>query len=440
MLTIRGWTFTLASLGALLLGLFTLNLLPLIIGSFLVFFVASELLAFGRAARTISPAWFRVERVHTTEQLNAGGVGTVELRLFHPAPVGFPAEVFDVHPSVFEIVSGSPRLSTWWTPNAVFTLAYAFRARARGAYQVGPVVVVVHDPLGFAYRTVVLEARAEVRVTPAAPNVSLRRMGLHLVTRALGATPVPRRGYGTEFRSLRPYQVSDDYRTIAWRRSTAGRYFVREFEQESRQDFVLLVSLSQRMDAGLTGRTALDQACEAGALLVQYVPRGGDRLGLLTMGDRVETWIPPSRGASHAQRITTTLTRSRPTAAAFDLAAALAYLARQLRQPTHVFAFTAPPESFGHLGGVFRRYQSFASSGHRLYLFTPELSEFYPPLSDPQQQAFFHLACLDQYYKERAFRTVVEREGIPVLSFDRQGASTRLLALYQRIHTWGFAR
>jgi uncharacterized protein (DUF58 family) len=435
MLTPRGKGLVLGAIAGMGVALFTLNLLLIMIAVFAVTFVAIELLAFGRVARTISPRWFTVERLDVTRSLSAGGLGVVRLRIAHPAPIPFTVELFDSIPNVVDVVRGSARLTTWWPRNGEFVLTYAFRARARGTHLLGPTVVVVHDPLGLAFRVVELDSRAEITVAPATPRVTLSRTAFRLATRSIGSVSVPRRGYGTEFRALRPYQPHDDYRSIAWRRSTPDHLIVREFEQESRQDFLIAISLARDMDVGIDGETAVDRACEAGVLLTQYVPRGGDQLGVATVGAEPREFLAPGRGALQTLRITDILTGVAATEPRTDLAGLLRGLSARLRRPTHVFAFTHVDDRIVEISGslgLFRR------AGHRLYLFPPDIPGFYPPIEQPDRQAVLELLRSRERRRSLAQWRTAQRLGIPVAPYDRRGIGTRLFTLYQQIHIWGW--
>ncbi|MEM0129182.1 MAG: DUF58 domain-containing protein [Thermoplasmata archaeon] len=438
MLTRGGWAWIGAALGGLLLGVATLNLLPIALALVALGFGLAEVALFERSARRLGWATIRAERRVLTERLSAGESGATEVTITPSSalrPVYVTVE--DSIPSLLEVVRGRERLATWWSGSAPITLAYAFRFRARGQYVIGPTVLVARDPLGFASRTLRLATEGSVAVSPAAPEVALRRSVLRLATRTLGATPVARRGYGTEFRSLREYQVGDDYRAIAWRRSRAGTVWVREFEQESRQDFLIAIDLAPEMAAGPVGATALDRACEAGMLLGRYVPRGGDRLGLATFRDgRTDRFVPPDRGDHHLMRITEALSTVTTAPGGASLAEVTTELARRLRQPTHVFLFAPAPPDLGLVPSL----ASFRRAGHRLYCFSPETADLPEDPSEPTGRPYLRLAREAQRELDDRRRKALTRQGIPVYPYDRRGAVVRLLALYQQIHAWGVGR
>lgn len=191
------------------------------------------------------------------------------------------------------------------------------------------------------------------------------------------------------------------------------------------------------MGAGQLAATALDYACEAGMLLAQYVPRGGDRIGLLLLGGDGSAYIPPGRGPLHTMRIREALSVASVGGTTPEFATVLRNLPSHLSQPTHVFAFAPIPED---LGPALAGLSTFRDAGHRLYFFPPDLAGMYPPFPEASRQAFLELAEASERRRLAGLRSGLERFGVPVHPYDRQGAGSRLLALYQQIHTWGMGR
>lgn len=434
MLTSRGGVLALAAIAAVLVAAFSLNLILIVLAVFVVAFLGAELLLFAAAARTIALSWFTVRRDAGPTRVASGGLARASVRIEHAGRVAFRAKVADVVPDLFDVVDGAAAVEGWWPADGALELAYVFRPRARGIYTLGPTVLLAQDALGLAYRRIEIGTPTEVRVSPASPQVTLRRSTLKLAVRPIGGVPVSRRGYGTEFRALRPYLHGDDYRAIAWRRSQQGRLYVREFEQESRQDFLLVISLAQEMNAGRVGETALDRACEAGMLLAQYVPRGGDQFGLLLLDPSLGQFLPPSRGTLHSLKITEALTTAGASPESPDLATLLRALSVRLRRPTHVFVFAPLPEAIGTTMAAFAQFRA---AGHRLYLFPPDVAGLYPPFPELARHALFEFTATFERAREARLAGTMQSVGIPVYRFDRTGAAPRLLALYQQIHNWG---
>ncbi len=438
MIARRGWEGIAAALGALLIGLYALNPVLELVAVAMSAFVLTEMLVFEWRFRDFGPERFRSARSAGPRRLPTDGDLATSVELIYPKGPGFQAEIYDVVPEAFDVVKGATGVRTWIAPGSTVRLSYTTRPRVRGAYQQGPTVVVARDAFGFCYRATTIRTERPLMVVP--PNIAgrLGSLGLALFTRFQSGLSIRRRGYGTEFRALRPYQPSDDIRHVAWKRSTMTNMVVREFDQESRQEFLLALDLTTAMDAGRWGRNALDVSVEAAALLTHLIGRGGeDRIGLLTFADGVFQYVPPGRSPAHLRRIIDNLALAAHRPGSCPLPALLAEVTRRLRYRTHVFVFTASEPSLDGLG---RAYASLRAHGHRPYIFLPDRSAFYP---DPTTDGSGRPMAWARDEERRRFHGVlatVRSEGIPVFPFDRRGAGDRVLFAYTQIRAWGSAR
>lgn len=259
-------------------------------------------------------------------------------------------------------------------------------------------------------------------------------MGQRLRTRWMGASTLRHRGYGTEFRSIRPYLPFDDIRSIAWKRSGQGKLFIREYEQESRQDFVLLFDVGRAMNAGMVGQTALDRAVEAALVLVAFVGRQDDRIGVLAYDQRPVVYLPPDHGATHRSLLTNALCSIGPTMQSFNLSGAIERLGHDLSARAHLLLFSALSTNFStfhsRAAGLFAR-------GHRLHAFVPQLPSFYPVPVGPVAQSLLRLPEEAETQRIQAAMAYLRTEGVPTVPYDRRGAVSRVLTVYSRIRTWG---
>ncbi len=438
MITRRGWEAVAGALGALLLALYSLNLVLELVAVAAIAFVLTEMIGFEAAHRTLGPARFESRRDPGPRRVPADGEVPTTVELTYRGRVPFRAEVFDVVPDAFDPIRGSSRALTWIVPGATVRLAYAYRPRVRGAYVVGPTVVVARDAFGFCVRTTALRTDRALTVVPPSIAGRLGRLGVALFTRFQAGLSVRRRGYGTEFRGLRPYQPSDDIRHVAWKRSTLRQLVVREFDQESRQDFVVALDLSSGMRAGLWGRSALDVSVEAAALLTNLIARGGeDRMGFLSYAGGVFQFLGPGRGPGHFRRIVDNLALADHRAGAFSLPDLLVQASRRLRGPTHLFIFSALD---GNMEGLRAANANLRAHGHHPYLFVANRGGFYPaPEEAPPTQAMEWAIAADRG-RLRSSLAVTRSEGLPSFTFDRRGAGDRVLYAYTQIRAWGWAR
>jgi uncharacterized protein (DUF58 family) len=137
------------------------------------------------------------------------------------------------------------------------------------------------------------------------------------------------RGGGVEFEDSRPYVPGDDLRTLDWNAlARTGVPHVKRFREERDQTLVLAVDVSASMAFGSGGRSKIQTAAHAAALLGAAAARAGDRLGLIVFDARVRTRIAPARGEAQLWRVLRTLAaEAAQPGGATDLAAALGELA-----------------------------------------------------------------------------------------------------------------
>jgi len=433
MLAPRGWGALGGGLGTLLLGFYSLNLLLLVLGTVFTGFVLAALLWFSTTTRGFGPADFVYERYQNSAEVIVGDLGSMGLRLEHRGRAGFFAEIFDSHPDSLEIAAGSPRLMTWWAPGAERRLVYAFRPVRRGGFLLGPTVVVAHEPFGFAFRVCTVENPWTVDATLRVPVVSSGPSAFEQDRRIEGGINLPIRGRGTEFRSLRDYETSDDIRTVAWKRSTMGRLYVREFERETPQDIVLLIDTGWRMSAGNVGSTALDRAVETASLVVRYALLRADRVGLLLWSGRPDLFVPVGRGSDLAAALRRGLTEAAPGPGVFEGYGAFEFLGSRLTGPAHVIVFAAP-ERWAERDS--EAYRNLTRLGHRPYFFLPDLPEMYAALGEETARRVSTLVDAPENGRRDQVVGAVEALGAPVFVYGRDGPMDAMTELSERIRAF----
>ncbi len=111
----------------------------------------------------------------------------------------------------------------------------------RGLYRENGFQFTSRFPFGFAERRAKVTLLAEVLVYPELRSFHLENS---VFAELLAEAEARRRGRGTEFHQLRPYQSQEDARHIDWRSSARhGELYVREFAVEEQQDMELWLDL-----------------------------------------------------------------------------------------------------------------------------------------------------------------------------------------------------
>ena len=146
------------------------------------------------------------------------------------------------------------------------------------------------------------------------------------------------KGQGMEFSEVREYQYGDDVRSIDWNvTSRMGRPFIKKYTEERELTVILVVDASASGTFGSAGQVKADVMAEICALLAFSAIRNNDRVGLILFTDRVEKFVPPSRGQRHVLRVIREILFHRPAGRGTDLQCALEYLGRVIRRRAVVF-------------------------------------------------------------------------------------------------------
>ncbi len=154
------------------------------------------------------------------------------------------------------------------------------------------------------------------------------------------------KGRGLEFDEVREYAPGDDVRDIDWNvTARTGRTFVKRYVEERQLKLLFAVDVSGSVGFGTAGRRKSELAAEFCALVAFSAIRNNDNIGLLLFSDRVEKFVPPAKGSSHALRLVHDLLAFEAHQGRTDVAAALSYLARIMHRRCVVFLvsdFLAP--------------------------------------------------------------------------------------------------
>lgn len=134
------------------------------------------------------------------------------------------------------------------------------------------------------------------------------------------------KGSGMDFDEVRRYVPGDDVRSIDWNvTARTTQTYVKRFVEERELNLFFLVDLSPSGIFGSTCRSKNEAAAEICALLAFSAVLNNDRIGLIIFTDRVELFVPPSKGRRHVLTIINDLLAFEPRGGGTDIAGALSY-------------------------------------------------------------------------------------------------------------------
>jgi uncharacterized protein (DUF58 family) len=217
-LTRRGWSLLGAALGlcvgSYLLG--TLEMLVIGVAAILLLGV-STLWLMRREAPDLA-----VSRRVRPDRLHVGSEGRIDLTVEnlgrHASPMFAATDWFDEGRRAARFLV--PPLA----PGASARAAYRVPTRRRGRYHVGPLALAASDPFGLARRPIAAAGDAELVIRPrvhdiVAPVAIGSRVAVE--SEAASARAIAS-DLGSEFLTLRTYEVGDDLRRVHWRSSARG--------------------------------------------------------------------------------------------------------------------------------------------------------------------------------------------------------------------------
>jgi len=122
----------------------------------------------------------------------------------------------------------------------------------------------------------------------------------------------PYHGFSVEFAQHREYVPGDDLKHLDWKvYSRTGRFYLKQYEEETNLACWLLVDASESMQygSGPTGANGqplvrkYDYACMAAAAMSYLTLHQQDSIGLVTFDNQVRTLLRPSSQTSHLKQI-----------------------------------------------------------------------------------------------------------------------------------------
>ena len=221
------------------------------------------------------------------------------------------------------------------------------------------------------------------------PTALARYGKLDVVARLLvegymgGQHKSPFKGASVEFVEHRQYYPGDEIRHIDWRAyGKTGRYFVKEYEDETNLRAYLLVDGSGSMGYGQSTLTKFDYARQLAAALGYLLIAQRDAVGLMTFDTEVRERIEPSANMSSFERLAGALANAEPGQET-SLASVFTQLIPLLKRRSLVVILS---DFFDKLEPLTAALQQFRHARHEVILFqvvAPEEEEF--PFSRPTQ-------------------------------------------------------
>jgi uncharacterized protein (DUF58 family) len=219
---------------------------------------------------------------------------------------------------------------------------FEVKPRLRGEAVGGSLHLRIRTSLGLAWHQREVALPWSVLVYPAAGNTQS-----HALTsaaqrrREAGRVAARHLGEGRLFESLREWVPGEDLRGVDWKATARrGKLIVRQYEDERRQQVVIMVDVGRLHTAESAGVPRPDSAIRAAVQLARSAVAHDDNVGLLLFADQILQFIPPARGRRALRGILDALARVQGRMVESDYPGAFLHLAGRLRRRVFTVLFT----------------------------------------------------------------------------------------------------
>jgi uncharacterized protein (DUF58 family) len=197
-------------------------------------------------------------------------------------------------------------------------------------------------PLRLAWRQSRIEAPWTATVYPSLRGTSLRALPMQAMRRReAGLRSVRHRGEGRLFEGLREWVPGDDTRIIDWKATARrGKPIARQYEDERRQQVMLLVDAGRLLTAEVDGVPRLEAVVSAALHLAYAAVEHDDDVGLLVFADTIQRYVAPARGRRALRAVLEGLAAAEGRLVESDYPGALRYLALHSRKRALTVLFT----------------------------------------------------------------------------------------------------
>lgn len=149
------------------------------------------------------------------------------------------------------------------------------------------------------------------------------------------------KGRGMTFSEVRNYQFQDDVRNIDW--NVTARFnepFVKVFEEERELSVFLILDVSGSNNFGTGKKSKFELMLELAAVLSFSAIANNDKIGAVFVSDKVEKYIPPKKGRSHALKIIRDLIQLQPESKGTSLSEGLRFFRNVVKKRSICFVIS----------------------------------------------------------------------------------------------------
>lgn len=233
------------------------------------------------------------------------------------------------------------------------SINYTLRPVKRGEYHFGKLNVLAKSPIGLISRRFQF---AEPVMVPVYPSfIQMRKFELLAISNDLtmqGIKKIRRIGHNQEFEQIKEYVSGDDLRTVNWKATARkAQLMVNTYQDEKSQQVYSLIDKSRVMKMPFAGMSLLDYAINATLALSNIAMKKGDKAGLISFQNKVNTVLPASKRNKQMQLIQESLYNQKTAFKEADFSRLFVAVKRKLTQRSLLMLYT----NFESMAGLERQ-------------------------------------------------------------------------------------
>ncbi|MEO6067378.1 MAG: DUF58 domain-containing protein [Gemmatimonadota bacterium] len=312
--------------------------------------------------------------------------------------------------------------------------------RRRGRGTGGTLWLRIRGPLGLVRVTAKIESPWTATVFPDLTEAALRSLPTRQMRRReAGFRSVRRLGEGRVFETLKEWVPGDDTRSIDWKATAKrGKVMARQYEDERRQQVLIVIDAGRMLTAEIDGRPRLESAIDAALQLAYSAVEHDDDVGLLVFADRIQHYLAPRRGRRALRAVVEALATVEGRLLEPDYPAAFAFLASRNRKRaltvffTDVIDRTASDALMAQVGSLRPRHLPLAVT-----LRDPSLERTAVAHADTPAQAFERAAAEELLTARAEALTQMRARGVLVLDVPPAQAARSVVERYDQLKRRG---
>jgi len=218
---------------------------------------------------------------------------------------------------------------------------YALKPLERGEYVFGNLNIFV-TWLGFVERRLQQQEPVSIKTYPS--YLQMRQYSLLATTNQLhqmGVKRIRKVGVTTEFETIKPYSIGDEYRHINWKATAKShKLMVNQFQEEKSQPVYNILDLGRSMRMPFNGLTLLDYAINSSLVLANVTLNKQEKAGIITFNKTIEKHVVADRKNHQMNMILESLYAIKTDYKETDFGRLYSYTKKKLTQRSLLFIYS----------------------------------------------------------------------------------------------------